>query len=278
MASLVVLADFNWTFGDHKADWRRKVTDAVDLLGRQGIPLVVSSSRTRAQIELLQQELGIRHPFICECGAAVFVPRDYFGAPPEGGHAVAGYDAIDFGRPYADVVERLHATASRLGIDVIGFSDMTVDEVSLDWNMPLLEAHLAKLREYAEPFRVVGKDPEAFKRLSRALAHVGLRCRKGTRYHHVSAVADPGTSVRVLRGLYRRADKSVVTVAVGCCADDLTLLRMADVPVVVRGADGGETSRLHNALPGARVTAETGPAGWLEAITAVVGERAALSH
>ena len=45
-----------------------------DLLGliRQDIKLVLNSSKTKAEIDLFCESLGVRLPFICENGAAFF--------------------------------------------------------------------------------------------------------------------------------------------------------------------------------------------------------------
>ena len=68
---------------------------------------------------------------------------------------IAGYGVVEFGKPYAEVVALLHRAADRLGIKVVGFSDLSVEDVAIDCDPPLLQARLAGLRKYNEPFRVV---------------------------------------------------------------------------------------------------------------------------
>ena len=58
------------------------VFEARDLFQREGIPLVLCSIHTRAQVERTQQELGIKHPFVVENGSAALIPAGYF---PNGG-------------------------------------------------------------------------------------------------------------------------------------------------------------------------------------------------
>jgi predicted mannosyl-3-phosphoglycerate phosphatase (HAD superfamily) len=89
---------------------------------------------------------------------------------------IAGYGVVEFGKPYAEVVALLHRAADRLGIEVVGFSDMSVEDVAIDCDLPLLQARLAKLREYNEPFRVVNGKSGVLPRLSRALRAAGLDC------------------------------------------------------------------------------------------------------
>ena len=138
---------------------------------------MLCSSRTRAEIEAIQQELEIAHPFVCESGGAVFIPRGYFGFAVPGARDLAGYEAVEFGRPYAEVVQKLHRTAERLAIEIVGFSDMSVEEVARDCHLSLLQARLAKLREYGERFRILDSNELARNRLVRALKANRLRCR-----------------------------------------------------------------------------------------------------
>src|SRR5688572_5957766 len=108
------------------------VVNAVSLLARARVPLVLCSGRTRAEIEHVTLALGIRHPFICEGGGALFVPRGYFPFATDNAREIAGYDVVEFGRTYRDVVDTLHRTAGRAGVQVRGFDDMSVEEVAED--------------------------------------------------------------------------------------------------------------------------------------------------
>src|SRR5262249_44541472 len=93
-----------------------RAIDPHETLGRENITLVLCSSKTCAELEIVQQELGIRHPFICESGAAVFVPHGYFPFEVPRDRDGAGYHVIEFGMPYVHVVDVLHRTASHLGV------------------------------------------------------------------------------------------------------------------------------------------------------------------
>ena len=84
----------------------------------------------------------------------------------------------------------LHGAAKRAGADMIGFSDMSVEEIAADYGLPLFQARLAKRREYDEPFRIVrggeGKRHRLFKALQAA---------------HLGCVNEGGTSGRALRSI-----------------------------------------------------------------------------
>lgn len=181
-------------------------------LERDTVPLVLCSSKTRAEIEAIQQALDIRHPFVCESGSAAFIPAGYFQFAVPDARDMAGYDAIELGRPYADVVQTLRRTAARQKIEVVGFNDLSVEEVARDCHMSLLEARLAKLREYGERFRVLDPSPAAPQRLFRALEGAHLRCFAGERYHNVGGAVDTRLAVSLLYALYRRALGAVISV------------------------------------------------------------------
>lgn len=221
---------------------------------RAEVPLVLCSNKTRAELEVLQQELGIQGPFICEGGGAVFVPRAYFAFDVPDSREIAGYHAIEFGRPYRDVVEQLHRAAARLQIPIVGFSDMTVDEVAHDYGIPLLRARLAKLREYQEPFRFVDADAAARRRLVKALHAVNLRCVNRGRFYHAGATVDSTVGVTVLCSLYRRMFGKITTIGLADGFADDDLLRLMDHRIIVQ--DDGDASGVVDILDWARAIVE----------------------
>jgi mannosyl-3-phosphoglycerate phosphatase len=271
-SGLVVFSDLDGTLLDHETYSHAPAAEALDLLERKRIPLILCSSKTRAEIELIQVGLRLRHPFISENGGAVFMPRGYFPFKIEGARDIQGYEAIEFGAPYWQLVRVLHCVPAELGIRVMGFSDMSVEEVAQDCKLSLAEARLAKLREYDEPFRFLHSSPAVRSRLLNALHGAGLRCTRGGRYYHVTGVADKGLAIRRLKSLYAQAWGKVKALGLGDSLNDLSLLQEVDVPIVVRNPVGGAPTGLLRKVPTARLTKAPGPSGWNEAILEVVGQ------
>ena len=164
----------------------------------------------------------------------------------------------------------LGATSRRLGIGVLGFSDMSVQDVAEDCGLSLLGARLAKLREYDEPFHVLDPDPRARQRLVKALRAEGLVCARRGRHEHVSAHRDMGPAVDLLCRLYRRALGSIVTVGLGSRPLHLPLLDRVDLPLVVETGDPAVAGRLTAHVPAARRVRSTGGDGWPEMMLRVV--------
>lgn len=199
----------------------------LDHLDDTGVAVVLSSRRTRAEIDWFAQQLRIRTPFIAERGGGVFVPAGYFEDVP-GSRPIAGYEAVEFGRSYASVVHLLRTTASRLDVRVRAMADMSIEEVARTLGTPLPVARLTKLREYTELFQVADGDRS---RLFRALRGARLHCTPGDRLHHVGATVDASLGVALLCNIYRRSIGSVLTIGIGNLSTEPDLLRLVDLPV-----------------------------------------------
>lgn len=249
--------------------------EALDLLRSEGIPLVLCSSRTRPELELFQQDLRVRAPFLCEDGGALFIPRKYFPFDVAEAAAVGGYHVIEFSVPYTELVEILRQGAEREQVPVVCFQDLSVDEVAAEYRISLLEARLAKLRDYSEPFRILAPDPAARTRLFHRLQRAGLRCTPHGRFYHLNGNRDERQPFRKLKALYRKASGPIRTIGLGAQLADLAFLRESDFPVVLPGESEEETARLLSELPDACLAGKAGPRGWNEAVLELTGRRSA---
>jgi mannosyl-3-phosphoglycerate phosphatase len=266
--TVVVFTDPDGTLLEHRTHPCVPHCEALRFLAVRAIPLVLCSSRTRAELEVIQQEFHFRHPFISENGGAVYLPRGYFSSLPDP-REMSGYEVIAFGGPQQHVVEALRRTAESVGVEVRGFNGMSVQEVADECGLSLGEARLAQLREYGEPFRILASDPAVHSRLLNALRRAGLRCVNGGRFHHVSSGADVRRSVRTLTSLYRQWSGNVLTIGVSAGLTDSSFLREVDIPIVVLNPEV-DAARVLRKVPKARLTSTPGSLGWDEAILSAV--------
>jgi mannosyl-3-phosphoglycerate phosphatase len=239
--------------------------DVIRELEDRGIAVVLWGNETRSEMELIQSDLRLQHPFISENGGGLFIRHGYFVERPAGGRDVQSYEVLDFGRPYHEVAEALHEVARRTECAVIGFSVMSIEDVARECGLPLAQARLAKLREYDEPFRVPDPQPATYSRICSALRRFGYRCFTHERFHHATGVADRTQSIRTLTSLYCDAhDGHVVTIGIARAPSESCLLQAVDIPIVVRSADV-DAARLAQKVPTARLI-DAGPRGWSDAI------------
>ena len=193
----------------------RRLPSLLATLTGERTVLVFCSSRTRAEVEGFRQSVGVFHPFVCEDGAAVFVPRGYFASGLEKARAVDGYEAIEFGLQHRAIVERVGRTADRLGLGIRGFADMSIEQVARETGLSLLEARLAKAREYSEPFRLLCANPVAEVRMIAALEHAGIRCMPQRGFLQAASSAGPAPALVALTRLYRKRLGAVQTAWAG---------------------------------------------------------------
>jgi mannosyl-3-phosphoglycerate phosphatase len=256
--------------GRRDGDATRSIVSALE---NEGIAVVLWGNETRSEMELVQSDLKLRHPFISENGGGLFIRHGYFPDRPAIGRSIQSYDVIDFGRPYYEVAEALHEIARRSEWQVIGFSGMSIEDVGRECSLSLAQARLAKLREYDEPFRMAGSEPATYSRLCHALRRLGYRCFTHEGFHHATGVVDRTQSVRTLSSLYRHAcDGPVLTVGLAKAPSETCLLHAVDIPLVVRSAEG-DGVRLAQKAPTARFIDAGNPSGWCEAILQKVDGR-----
>jgi mannosyl-3-phosphoglycerate phosphatase len=205
----------------------------------ENVAVVLCSSQTRAELEFIQQMLDLCDPFICEHGAALFVPAGRFPLRIPASREVRGYQTVEFGRPYLAVVDALHQSAERLRIQIAGFSDMSIEFVARECNIPLLQARLAKLRDYEERFRLFDPDPDALNRLAKALSAFRVRVLRAEPFHYAGAPVDPLQAVTLLRSVYRRAHGDVLTIGMVDPASRSDLGSLVDYRIRVGNAAGG---------------------------------------
>jgi mannosyl-3-phosphoglycerate phosphatase len=252
------------TLRDGRHDWTA-TSHVIRELGDRGIAVVLWGNETRAEMELIQSDLDLQHPFISENGGGLFIRHGYFLNRPTIGRNIQSYDVLEFGRPYHEVAEALHEVARRHECPVIGFSIMSTEEVARECGLSLAQSRLAKLREYDEPFRVADSEPATYSRICSALRRFGYRCFTHERFHHATGVADKAQSIRTLTSLYCDAhDGHVVTIGVAKAPSESCLLQTVDMPLVVRSADV-DAARLAQKVPTARLI-DADPGGWSEAI------------
>ncbi|RLI88968.1 MAG: hypothetical protein DRO62_02685 [Candidatus Altiarchaeales archaeon] len=142
MPSFVVFTDIDGTIVDENYSYKGALP-ALKLLKRKKIPLVFCTSKTRAEIEVYRDELGIKDPFISENGGAIFIPVGIFGKTVSE-KITNGYEVIELGVPYGKLREILKRVSNLTGCKITGFGDMSVEEISKDSGISLKDAELAK--------------------------------------------------------------------------------------------------------------------------------------
>jgi mannosyl-3-phosphoglycerate phosphatase len=255
----LVLSDLDGCLLDRRTyDWTA-AGPALEALHGLGVPLILCSSKTRTEVEVHRGALAGPHPFIVENGGAVFVPRAYFPFAHPMTRTDGPYKVLEFGIPYARLVELFREIRQRTRLPLHGFSDMTVKEVAFYTGLGEAEAERARAREYDEPFMAsLGPGDEV--ELLREAGARGLTVVRGGRFLHLMGDHAKGRAAEALIRMYRTLWAGIPTVGLGDGANDVSLLEVVDHPVVIpRDLGTVDPVFLRRRWP---VAPAPGPEGW----------------
>jgi mannosyl-3-phosphoglycerate phosphatase len=265
---LVIFTDLDGTLLDRNTYSFEPAQPALDLIRQKDVPLVLSSSKTRAEIEFYRKKLENGHPFISENGGAIFVPKDYFSFQFPYDRETDWFFVLELGIFYPQIIEVLEAIRKETGVLIKGFSDLTEEEISSLCALDLKKAELAKKREYDEPFIMEGGEKE-IEVVRKKIEEKGMTYAWGGRFHHLLGKNDKGKAVEILKELYENQFFSIFTVGIGDSLNDLPMLSVVDCPVFLKGGDSISPEAL-SSIQNAMIIHGTGPQAWNEVILSIV--------
>lgn len=229
MSQLIIFTDIDGTLIDLTTYSFAEAAPAITAVLARHIPLILCSSKTRAEQVHLRRALGIDDPFIVENGSAIFIPPGLL--PFEFAYRLmGGWPVIELGVTAVTIQAALTAVRHETGLLFQGFAAITgLDEAA---------ALRAQQREYSETIVTPLAAPE-LAQLATALAAKGLAIVSGGKFHTVTgAGSDKGTAVTHLTALYRQKFGHVTTIGLGDSANDRPLLTAVDRPYLVQKPGG----------------------------------------
>ncbi|MFQ5899630.1 MAG: HAD-IIB family hydrolase [Candidatus Methylomirabilia bacterium] len=260
MQCCVICTDLDGTLLHHDTYKFDAANPALALLRERGIPVILCSSKTRAEIEYYRSLLQNEHPFVAENGGAAFIPQGYF--PPFATRNIRdGYEVLEFGQPYETIVRALEQCRRETGAMLTGFHDLAAEEVVGLTGLSLENARRAKAREYDEPFLLRREEDRSV--VETWVRGAGLRISGGGRFYHLTGNHDKGGAVDAVLRQFRH-EAPVLAVGIGDSTNDLPMLQAVDRPLLVQRHDGTYDPNINN--PKIAHVAGVGPVGWNTAI------------
>lgn len=235
---------------------------------KSGFPLIMTTSKTRREVELLQQDMGFREPMIVENGGGIYFPIGYRGLTIGQGEQKSHYTVIRMGASYDRIREFLGRVGTRFHIR--GFGDMASTEVAALTGLPIERAALAKERQFTEPF-ILGQLDDIGELGYMAEAE-GLKVTRGGRFHHLmGAGQDKGKAIRMVCDIFRRrCGEALTSIGLGDSENDLPMLEQVDIPILIPRPGKGH---LNVRLQGLILATEAGAKGWNIAVENLLNER-----
>lgn len=249
MPSIAVFTDLDGTLLDHETYRYDAAKEALAALKANGIPLVLASSKTAAEIAALHAELALGDtPAIVENGAGIFEPSR--------GDPGADDDA------YLKIRATLDQIDPELRKQFTGFGDMSPAGIAENTGLTQAQAAAAAQRCHSEPGLWTG-DRATLGRFEKALASHGISARRGGRFLTLSYGATKADRMGEI------ADQlgAEVTIALGDAPNDREMLAAAHHGIIVRNdhapaldpMEGETTGRIQRSL-------RPGPEGWNVAV------------
>jgi mannosyl-3-phosphoglycerate phosphatase len=262
MRELLVVTDLDGSLLDERTYEPGPAVLALQRLASSGVPLVLASSKSGAEMGALAGSLPGPPPFavILENGGAL-VRRNVTGTR----------QTTVLGTPHPRLVEALDEIAREAGARLTGFSALDPAELSRLTGLSPQEVERGRRREYDEPFLMEEGD---LARVATAAARRGLRLHRGGRFLHLTGPTDKGRAFRVLLGLLAADGRRFHTVGLGDAPNDVPLLEAVDEPILIPRPDGRVHEQLRLAFPQATQADWPGPSGWNAAVSAVLDRRA----
>jgi mannosyl-3-phosphoglycerate phosphatase len=258
---LLVYTDLDGTLLDHDNYSFKAAEPALVRLEKLGVPIIPVTSKTLAELALINHELHLDGPCIAENGGLIAIPSGYFDTTSSL-QAVGEYRVKYLSPDYTRILDMLAEVRRTYAFDFTGFADLSDSGVADLTGLSTGAAKLARQRLCSEPL-VWNDSDEALKRFQQVLEKRDYTLTKGGRFHHVLGRTDKSFAIRQLEQYFSDAGFSEFTrIALGDSPNDSRMLQIADIAVVVRRKDG---SWLQLETPGEKVqTRSSGPQGWNE--------------
>lgn len=255
---LLIFTDVDGTLVNHTTYDFAPVLPTVERCVRREIPVVLCSSKTVEELEVLQRRLGLVAPLIAENGGIVIFPAE----------GEADREEVLLGKSVEVLQDVFSRMREAFGLEARSIREMSVEEVAGATGLPLEQAASARLRRASLPF-LLGGDEAPPAGLAEWVRRHGCRLTRGGRCWHLLGEVDKGDAVRFVADRYRRRwNRELRTLGLGDSENDLEMLRAVDLPVRIPNPAG--KAPLGTQLPWAVEVDRPAPEGWRRAVESLL--------
>lgn len=232
----VIFTDLDGTFLNHDDYSFDAAKEALAKITKSNIPLVFTTSKTRVEVEILQKKLGIKEPFIIENGAAIFFPKNYQNFDLSFLDNIYDYNVCQLGLTYNQILNFYNKYKEEFGM--LGFSDMSIDEIIKYTGLGRVDAVLSKQRDFTEPFLI--KDESYLENLQNLARTYNIKITKGGRFYHlIGEFQDKGLAVKEAKKIFTRVyNEKVCSIGLGDGQNDIPMFENVDKAIIIKNHKG----------------------------------------
>jgi mannosyl-3-phosphoglycerate phosphatase family protein len=270
MLQKVVFTDIDGTLIDLISGKYGESDKLIYTLRENNVPIVLCSAKTFAEQNKIRDDLGLMDPFIVENGGAIIIPKNYFDFQFDIEQTrikeEQGYIIIELGESTREIRTKLAEIKKKLKIEFKGVADVSIEELSRLATMPIDYAKRMSEREYGETILQIKKsDIPTF---ATSIEKMGIKVIHGGRFFDVTMGTDKGKAVSILINLFRKKYRNQIKFfGVGDSANDASMLKLMDVPMVVQKPDSSWSElEIKNVIRLKGI----GPEGWKSAFDKIM--------
>ncbi len=261
----LVFSDLDGTLLDHTDYSYTASLRGISILRERGIPLVLVSSKTCAEMTLLHTDLGLTAPFIFENGGGIAYPEGRI--PPFTFQIKLQGFSVEKLRKRVPVIEKL------LNDSLETIFDMSMNDIIERTGLNTAQVKLALERKSSLPFVLPSGKNLGIGELdavNRKLRSYDLTMTRGDRFYHLSSIeATKGEAIRSIISFYRKtgAKGKIISTGIGDSENDIPMFKSVTRPILVRKHD---STYIKTGMK-IKVTKAIGPAGFTEAMEGLFG-------
>jgi mannosyl-3-phosphoglycerate phosphatase len=243
------------------------ITEVIQDLKQQNIPLIPVTSKTRAEIADWSSSFGLISPLIVEGGSGIFIPQADHRFSTSGTKSIDNYYLHQLGCSYTEARAALKAVQEEINKILRGFGDMDEENIQSLIGGSTKAARKAKSREFSEYFLTPSR--LEIEQLQEVATEYDFKILPGDNLSLVlGAAAGEAEAVNWLKHNFTVKDSDIHTVGLGLTASDLALLEAVHIPIIIPSVSGTDSC-----LAGKnwQVANNVGVQGWAESIRQVCG-------
>ena len=255
----MVVTDLDGTLMSHDDYSLNGIKAVADMLTTQNIPVVFNTSKTYSESRTIQQLLGIDAPFIVENGSCLFLPCSDYKEAPLAAVRRDEFWSVSLGQTQqyiSAILDQIKATYH----EYKALSECTTAQAVALTGLTQQQAAQAISREFSEPLIWQGSQ-DAKQAFIAALSEYNLTTLQGGRFLHVLGQTDKGRAMQALLDCH---DTQIKTIVLGDSANDMAMLKRADIAIVVRSPANQHMEQIIH--PHFKTDAPA-PEGWIEGVT-----------